>query len=102
MIRLSVFTSSKTDNPLIGKKRYNTPRYIGDLRPEDFNSYECWSVFRRYLTETRKKLKRLKNENICLSNKVAKLQVIIDHFKEKGLICSEDRDCFIGKELYEQ
>ncbi|XP_032677858.1 uncharacterized protein LOC116847218 isoform X2 [Odontomachus brunneus] len=87
--------NSKTNNPLVGKRRCNTPRYIGDLRPEDFNSYQCWIMFHRYLTETRKKLKYLKSENNRLSNKVARLQVIFDHFKEKGLICSNDRDCFI-------
>lgn len=83
------------------KRRYCAPKHIGDICREDFNSEQCWTIFHKYLVETKEKLKYLKQEITCLNNKATKLQVIIDHCKDKGIICSDDRNCHIGKELYE-
>ncbi|XP_071557875.1 uncharacterized protein [Temnothorax nylanderi] len=78
--------------PESNKKRLWTPRYVGDIRREDFTSNDTWCIFQKYLTKTKSKMKQLDDKIRYLNTKVENLQEMMDYLKERGLLSRDALD----------
>ncbi|XP_077268021.1 uncharacterized protein LOC143900484 isoform X2 [Temnothorax americanus] len=82
----------KIGQPESNKKRLLTPRYVGDIRREDFTSNDTWRIFQEYLTKTKSKMKQLDDKVRYLNTKVGNLQEMMDGLKKRGLLSRDALD----------
>ncbi|XP_024871156.1 uncharacterized protein LOC112454152 [Temnothorax curvispinosus] len=82
----------KIGQPESNKKRLLTPRYVGDIRREDFTSNDTWYIFQEYLTKTKSKMKQLDDKVRYLNTKVGNLQEMMDDLKKRGLFSRDALD----------
>lgn len=65
------------------------PRFIGDIGPDDFKSNRSWLIVKKYVDDTRSKLK-ISNQTIRrLKEKINSVSDILQCVKEKGLLSIE-------------
>lgn len=71
----------KVGEPNISVKRYCVPRFIGDLRREDFTSKTSWKIVNDYVIKSKRNQKISKQKINRLQKKVKNLQGLLNHLK---------------------
>jgi hypothetical protein len=65
-------------------KRTYTPRYIGDLRREDFTSDVSYQIVENYFHSSKRKRKVLNQKVKRLSDKIESLKSLLAYLKDNG------------------
>ena len=68
---------------------YCTPRFLGDLKRDDFTNENSWKIVEKHVIECRKKQKVLNQKVIRLNIKIKNLKSLLDHLKQTRLITNE-------------
>ncbi|XP_046752074.1 uncharacterized protein LOC124414929 [Diprion similis] len=74
----------------VGRRRICNARYVGDLQRKDFTSDVSWNIFKHHMENTRRKQKVLTQKVRRFKLKIEKLQTLLEHLKESGLVSNED------------
>lgn len=70
-------------------KRFCYPRFIGDLRREDFTSRESWEVLEKFLNLNKTKISTLTKKVTRLQRKVESMKDLLSHLKGKNIVSKE-------------
>lgn len=84
------FSIRKSDELMTGAKRFCNPRYVGDLRREDFTSEISWKIVHEYVRTSKSQCKVLNQKIKRLNEKVESLKSLLNHLKKNGLLSNED------------
>lgn len=71
-------------------KRLCNPRYIGDLRREDFTSETSWRIVREHVKICKSRCKVLNQIVTRRNEKIENFKSLLDHLKKNNLLSNED------------
>ncbi|XP_025153714.1 uncharacterized protein LOC105184565 isoform X2 [Harpegnathos saltator] len=88
-VRQKTGLKRKSNEPMKDSKRFNAPRYIGDLRRKDFTSDTSWKIVQKFVKTSKSQSKVLNQKVKRLDKKVKSLKSLLHHLKKNGLLSSE-------------